>query len=638
MPHADNTTELLSRSGKVDSIFLCYVCQLIFDTRKELSQHAKTHLTCKFCKKRVKNVADLHDHMQTTCLIALAVNPPDLRLTRVDKIPSIVEKYPEVFQDFKAKAIETSKERDENSIFTTELKAEPIGTIDTDILIISDEDDEGASSAPEPDSVAFESQISDHGDNTNLPESDTHVQETPVEIRIDEANEQEIPAVNEPQQMESVSVVRPKINTVSAQSVPNLHYRNNVIQLLFSKYAKSYKFANRSTDPYVPSHADISEENNVTMFKGLFRDLSYSKIPIYFKRHEKISASFVPKRTENKVSQKIMWPSAVAVKIMNPKYLKTSASKVQVSSNLLLMTPTNSVIKRTRNTPPLQTGGRIPLHIMPKTTNASSSPRTHQGANCKWPTLSSYFENSAKSDEKSVNHTKGTTRTINSQSLLPSASNAHLNVVNVLSNSNSQLFNSSQPITTNAMLNTNNIYSSTNLFNSTSMTIPNNIYSTNQVVSSGQVTVPNQIFNPIIATFPLLGTSPSFVTNQSIGIPSDTVRTTGRTLNRSFNQSSTTNIFNDISNSVFGGHQTVLNGIFNSVNSGQMLNLKQLVDQNCFASRPSSSSGTLPTSERDPLAVSDTAVNTVSEKNSSAGAGIVWVKDISKLTNVSQNR
>lgn len=97
----DNSKNLLSLSGKTEKIFLCNVCQTIFDTRKDLTQHIKTHLTCKFCKKKIKNLPSLHKHLQTTCFPFIIQNPPDLKLTRVDEMSSIVNKYSEAFAELK---------------------------------------------------------------------------------------------------------------------------------------------------------------------------------------------------------------------------------------------------------------------------------------------------------------------------------------------------------------------------------------------------------------------------------------------------------------------------------------------------------------------------------------------------------
>lgn len=376
---ASDTTELLTRSGKSENIFVCNLCQLIFDTKKELAQHTKKHLKCKFCKQNVKNISDLHEHLQRTCFIAIEANPPDLKLTRIDEVASVVEKYREVFDEFKktcssdtlavkrrqlAPSIESKNEsmetRDIENYYsnTNPSKSQSVSTVverDDCVMIISDDDDNvtGASESEFPGTGGVR---------------EVFWLETPMKACVEEItpNEKDPLRLNENQlTMESVSIVRPKINKVSYAKVPNILSRDKVIRTLFSKYAKLYNKDNlvdNSTDPYRPSNDDIHVENNVIVFKGLFHDLKHTKIPVYFKKQEQLCASFVPKRADPVLSKNFEWPRKMAIRLVHKKS-RTGVDNVQVSGN--------------RSTGVIANRQLLPKCDFPFTTTASS-PQTDQ--------------------------------------------------------------------------------------------------------------------------------------------------------------------------------------------------------------------------------------------------------------------
>lgn len=700
--HENNTKDLLSRSGKTENVFICSVCQLIFDTKRELSQHSKTHLTCKFCKTKVRNVSDLHDHLGTTCFIAIEANPPDLKLHRIDEVPSVVDRYREVFEEFRAQYVNSESSKSDRTLIpkhesleneshenhltlrkllddgkknirrhvekfkevTVPLKSEQMLTTsveDAEVVNISDDDIEDTTDV-------HGTVISDDDDVTPPPDSDLPVQETPmeeapIEVRIENAAtmEEDPLAIKEPEPMESVSVVRPRINKISAQKVPNIFYRDKVIQLLFSKYANLHKVGqsvDQSTDPYVPCDSDIHMDNNIIRFKGLFRDLVHAKTPVYFKQDEKISASFVPRRDDRTVPRNVKWPHEMAVKIVN-KASKSRAGKIQISSNAIVMEPTTSVANKP-NKKAIETGpppcwyiAKLP-RIMPK----SGSPPVYQGANSTNMTLPQYpppppYPRST--DQPMVSVIKAATKTVDARPVSASPSQLNMKVVSVVNGSNCRLLSSSpQSITTSMIANTNNsMYSPSPVFNSASVAVPNQIYS-----GSGSISISNQMFNPVVSTYPMISSNQSFVVNQSsttqASIAGNTYHGAANVFNTgsnavfsanpavssgqaqiaggTFNQSTT------VSTSVFGGNQTASNGLFNASTTsntfaaGQVLGVNHVFGQNQqFANNASATSGILPPSGNIcnalTMNIPTTAVDTTS-----AHPGFLWVKDISELT------
>ncbi|KAF5288002.1 hypothetical protein FQA39_LY15584 [Lamprigera yunnana] len=92
---------LFMESSKSLEVFICRFCNIVCDTKKLVLKHEKLHLTCKFCKKTLKNMTALKHHLNKTCIINVTTKKPIVRLTRVDSIPSVLLKYPEAFENYR---------------------------------------------------------------------------------------------------------------------------------------------------------------------------------------------------------------------------------------------------------------------------------------------------------------------------------------------------------------------------------------------------------------------------------------------------------------------------------------------------------------------------------------------------------
>uniref|UniRef100_A0A1Y1KZP1 ZAD domain-containing protein n=1 Tax=Photinus pyralis TaxID=7054 RepID=A0A1Y1KZP1_PHOPY len=95
---SDQDSLFVLTSGKTLAVFICAVCSLVCDTKRQLVDHEKTHLTCKFCKVRIKNLQLLIEHLNDTCIINVKKHDARIQLLRVDDNPAMVEKYKEAFQ------------------------------------------------------------------------------------------------------------------------------------------------------------------------------------------------------------------------------------------------------------------------------------------------------------------------------------------------------------------------------------------------------------------------------------------------------------------------------------------------------------------------------------------------------------
>lgn len=92
-PAAGSLKDLLCESGKADAVYECTMCCKILDTKAQLTEHEKTHFTCKHCNKKMKNLALMKKHLNQECVSIIVRNQPLIRMERVNENKSTADIY-----------------------------------------------------------------------------------------------------------------------------------------------------------------------------------------------------------------------------------------------------------------------------------------------------------------------------------------------------------------------------------------------------------------------------------------------------------------------------------------------------------------------------------------------------------------
>lgn len=288
--------DLLSPTGRYESLYNCDVCQSVFDRIRDLEVHLKTHVKCKFCKKLVENTPTLARHMTSSCL-ALDINKPMLKLRKIDSDVDVVKEYSSAFKEI---GIEP---REENL------------SDDDDVIIIDD------------------TPIIELDANDSREENVASIYKLKPDFSQSSATDNS--------SIISVSVVQPKINCINSQALPNILFRDNVMHLLFSKH---FNVVHKSVDPIYPTTDFIKYNDGKVCFQGLFRDLMIWRIPLYFVSSEKSArVTYVPTKPKIKKPEMTQWSSANAKTLIRrpPQDVRQTPVVLQPVSNVRLIPVTS---------------------------------------------------------------------------------------------------------------------------------------------------------------------------------------------------------------------------------------------------------------------------------------------------------
>ncbi|KRT82243.1 zinc-finger associated domain containing protein, partial [Oryctes borbonicus] len=88
----------LLKTVEEEAVVSCGICDKMFNTQTQLSNHERTHRRCLICNKIFRSANVLHAHQQEVCFKNVIANPPNLQLVRVDEQPEIVRLHREAFK------------------------------------------------------------------------------------------------------------------------------------------------------------------------------------------------------------------------------------------------------------------------------------------------------------------------------------------------------------------------------------------------------------------------------------------------------------------------------------------------------------------------------------------------------------
>ncbi|XP_018333638.1 uncharacterized protein LOC108742806 isoform X2 [Agrilus planipennis] len=373
------------------NLFVCNICNRVCDTRKELTEHQRIHLHCKFCKTKVKSIDALLEHNNETCFVNLTKNLPNVVLLRADKDPKMINKYRKAFETLKDEQEESDEYENSEIIPLIEEVNVPVGggefldELQTNAQILPSYTNEIL--MPEPDdrvdlknpmlrsvlannlsnekhsedskleqyierSIGRATQkskrkvcststiscsnenvvcISDESGDETTTNNSTKIAGSKINDLIEDVTV--VPPV------ESVSIIRPEIkiaqNTiVCPQATQAMNSKSlasleeSLIQDLFKKYSIS-KSTNRTTQVFLPSDSSIKVLGNKLMsVENMFLELNMHKVPVELNFSDVIKIDF--KRAIEKAPYKsdFSWNKCSINELM-PHHLSTAALKRQ---------------------------------------------------------------------------------------------------------------------------------------------------------------------------------------------------------------------------------------------------------------------------------------------------------------------
>lgn len=293
-------------SGLRKEIFLCPICNNVYDTKKELIDHEKIHLTCKFCKQRLRNLKSLTKHQNESCYINIVKNQPILKVEKVDCVPSIVEKYAEAF-----KVADTNKqvtaESDLNCnedidygksvpnieqvvlpmpwdnlyIENEEAVANPYGGIQSEKNSLAGIENADNNQTKNLEIVC----ISDDDDD------DVQCMEIPRHKIVENSY---VIAANEPAASTSkIHTADDQISALNKLPLQNNLSETEMLRSLFKKHSYSAIKSENSTQTFAASSSNIRYTNtNLIILENMFSELFLYKIPVLLESQSRISVRF----------------------------------------------------------------------------------------------------------------------------------------------------------------------------------------------------------------------------------------------------------------------------------------------------------------------------------------------------------
>ncbi|KAK5648309.1 hypothetical protein RI129_003201 [Pyrocoelia pectoralis] len=348
-------------SGKTLAVFICAVCSLVCDTKRQLVDHEKTHLTCKFCKVKIKNVQLLIEHLNDTCVINVMRDNARVRLVRVDDNPSIVEKYRTAFQNDKILDYETDDDDNDGGAFDNNddfVKEE----CDQEEPLIKHEEVKLESTENETDIICL-SDTNDDPVEFSVVQRHTIVEEEDIQI------DDELKIIN-----------RTDDNNIYLFDAMLKHHSSEteMMKTLFKKYYHGLiKFDKRSQTFRNSNRCVRRTSNNLILLERMLSELTVYIVAVNVECRASITARFNAPQTPP-VSPLEYWGHKKTTCIIKRVKSKsgTKPKEVSLSSDL-----------KSQKHPPIQVVSvepKIPLKNMsieeitspPQTPNASSLPRT----------------------------------------------------------------------------------------------------------------------------------------------------------------------------------------------------------------------------------------------------------------------
>ncbi|KAF2895478.1 hypothetical protein ILUMI_10696 [Ignelater luminosus] len=353
---------------KTLSVFICSICNHLCDTKKQLQDHERVHLTCRFCKIRVRNLKLLQTHQNGTCFINIVKNPPILQLDKVDSIKSMVERYPEAFKELVAQPEILHESLDSTNVDIPEDSTISEGTRLTNINTNDVEQFASPSNqfveCPAIVSVDKEPVII-NSDSSKIVDSNIQVQSSNIEIVCltddsdDEIECTEIPThpivdTNKTISPLSKSYIRiaaisPNQGNIGSKGSPantlpltldafnkSQSYLNEreMIRSLFKKYGdSSMKRDTGLQTNTIPSNHIKSTDKNLILLENLLLELNKHKIPVQFESKPRVSAKFLEQPLVSKKEVLEAWENKKVIDVQKNEFstsLKPTRSTIPI--------------------------------------------------------------------------------------------------------------------------------------------------------------------------------------------------------------------------------------------------------------------------------------------------------------------
>ncbi|KAF2905712.1 hypothetical protein ILUMI_00464 [Ignelater luminosus] len=348
---------------KTLSIFICSICNQLCDTKKELQDHEKIHLTCKFCKMRLRNLVLLQQHQNETCFINIVKNPPNLQLTRVDSIKSIVQKYSEAFEVLS----------ENNSLYQDTLdntNNDSVKDFEAVTNMFRSEMEVSASTSSQLTVCSDSQKVMDRTRQANsatleiVSFLDEHreISKAIAKLPIKATVAKESATSSNKANVTSISLS--KLNTSSKPQ--NYANEKEMIQSLFTKYNSASLKCNASSDTSdMPKNSIVCTNTNLIVLEDVLSELDKYKILVYFSFKPRVSAKFQeqPLVTEERILES--WKnktvidvqrqsgSSVYIKTNPPNKVSLKLSNVTLNGTKVAITAQKDLLNKKRTNSPI---------------------------------------------------------------------------------------------------------------------------------------------------------------------------------------------------------------------------------------------------------------------------------------------
>lgn len=339
-------SDLLSPSGKSDSVFTCNVCEEIFDTEQKSILHRRKHAKCKFCSKRLNTWREQVTHFKTNCYLDLMKNLPSVKLIRIDEHKETIRKYPNISRtlsinnevESKNFNIEAFVKQEELNINDFESSADTQqtgivtnvhqnGSVEFDKIKIYSSSNKRCEPAETQNIIQdyertetsnTKAPLRDKQSSVQLNERYADIEQTKKaksgrnsivgvekwKIRNSIDNRSKYPEiVNLLEQHHqrtrmvltfSSSVV---VNGLLSHSVRGLNEKVTILQQLFDKHSKSTDVRDASCGRQLPCRGSITRTPfNLLVYQDLYKHLDYWKIPVHFVKVNVLCSQYIQTR------------------------------------------------------------------------------------------------------------------------------------------------------------------------------------------------------------------------------------------------------------------------------------------------------------------------------------------------------
>lgn len=306
-------------------LHICNICNSVHYYLKDLKRHQLKHLRCQFCKIKLKTMDLKEEHIRKQCSIKKVMNSlPNIKLTKVENILAIRQKYPDVFRRFAPiPSLPIDKgcpENKKNSKVTSHVKAK--NSIDDVVGVIEIPSDEEAKEVASTSTISSKTFLT----STN----DLGVQN---DLTMDY-----LPNL-------SSSIIKPDIrikNNNIFDTIDPKHTDVMVLKELLKNYSKIQLTKDIATQPEPPLNTSVkmNPHDSTAILKNLMDHLLIYTVPIDVK-YGTYNITFDYNHKQKKAKKKGLWSHLRAINLKKPISKTFTKNKSSLNNQTLISNPTN---------------------------------------------------------------------------------------------------------------------------------------------------------------------------------------------------------------------------------------------------------------------------------------------------------